>query len=82
MKRITNENIISQEFTAKVPVTPNTTQALYSETPAKEDLAQSGGKKSRFRGIFRKLTRTFEKNTNINAADDDRVLIGGLAIKL
>jgi hypothetical protein len=78
----TNENINPKEFTAKFPVTPNTTHALYPETASKEDLAQSGGKKSRFRGLFRKLTRTFEKNTNINAADDDRVLIGGLAIKL
>ena len=41
-----------------------------------------GGKKSKLRGFFRKLTRTFEKTTNIDATDEDRVLIGGLAFKL
>lgn len=35
------------------------------------------------RGFFRKAVRFFEKTTKINPAnDDDRVLIGGLAIKL
>ncbi|RYY59837.1 MAG: hypothetical protein EOO05_11980 [Chitinophagaceae bacterium] len=40
-------------------------------------------KKNKFRGFFRKVTRTFEKNTNIRATDDeDRLLVGGLAIRL
>ncbi|MBO9658031.1 MAG: hypothetical protein J7527_04330 [Chitinophagaceae bacterium] len=40
------------------------------------------GKKNRHRGFFRKITRTFEKRTNIKATDgDDRLLVGGLAIK-
>jgi hypothetical protein len=44
---------------------------------------QPDGKKSKLRGFLRKVTRTFEKNTNINATnDDDRILIGGLALKL
>jgi anti-sigma factor RsiW len=35
------------------------------------------------RGFFRKVTRTFEKRTNIKATDDDdRLLIAGLAIKM
>lgn len=41
------------------------------------------GKKNKLRGFFRKVTRTFEKATNIKATDDeDRLLLGGLAIKL
>jgi hypothetical protein len=46
-------------------------------------LAQSDEKKSKFRGFFRKVTRTFEKTTNIDATDgEDRLLVGALAIKL
>jgi hypothetical protein len=38
---------------------------------------------NRSRGFFRKAVRFFEKTTKINPAnDDDRVLIGGLAVKL
>jgi hypothetical protein len=36
----------------------------------------------KFRGFFRKATRLIERTTNINAADDDKVLIGGMAINL
>jgi hypothetical protein len=40
-------------------------------------------KKTKFRGLLRKITRTFEKTTNIKATDDDdRLLVGGLAIRL
>jgi hypothetical protein len=40
-------------------------------------------KKTNFRGLLRKITRTFEKTTNIKATDDeDRLLVGGLAIRL
>ena len=41
------------------------------------------GSKSKLRGFFRKVTRTFEKATNIKVTDDqDRLLVGGLAFKL
>lgn len=44
---------------------------------------ESGGRKNKLRGFFRKVTRTFEKRTNINPTDDDnRLLVGGLAIRL
>ncbi|MET0635962.1 MAG: hypothetical protein ABWZ25_08025 [Chitinophagaceae bacterium] len=47
-----------------------------------EDQGHSS-KKSKLRGFFRKVTRTFEKTTNIKATDDeDRLLLGGLAIRL
>lgn len=41
------------------------------------------GKKNKLRGFFRKVTRTFEKRTNIDPTDqDNRLLVGSLAIKL
>lgn len=41
------------------------------------------GKKSKLRGLLRKVTRTFEKRTNIDPTDEDnRLLVGGLSIKL
>jgi hypothetical protein len=64
-------------------VTIQSTLTSYPVNNLDDDLNQSGGKKSKLRGFLRKVTRTFEKNTNINATDDeDRVLIGGLALKL
>jgi hypothetical protein len=42
-----------------------------------------GGKKNKLRGFFRKVTRTFEKRTNIDATNgDDRLLVAGLSFKL
>ncbi len=47
------------------------------------ETAGSDGKKNKLRGFFRKVTRTFEKRTNIDPTDqEDRLLVGGLAIKL
>jgi len=46
------------------------------------DIMNQSEKKNRLRGFFRKITRTFEKTTNIKATDgEDRLLVGGLAIK-
>ncbi len=48
-----------------------------------EDVAIQAGNKNKLRGFFRKLTRSFEKATNIKATDDEnRLLIAGLAIQL
>jgi hypothetical protein len=64
-------------------VTTSPTPTSYSGSNSDNGLNQSDGKKGKLRGFLRKVTRTFEKNTNINAADDDdRVLIGGIALKL
>jgi len=58
------------------------------ETPDKsstsDDAVQyaSNAENKKFRGFFRKATRLIERTTNINAADDDKVLIGGMAINL
>jgi hypothetical protein len=48
-----------------------------------EFASNNNGKKGKLRGFLRKVTRTFEKRTNISATDDEeRLLVGGLAIKL
>ena len=46
------------------------------------DLDQPGGKKGKLRGFFRKVTRTFEKRTDIDPADDNKLLVAGLSFKL
>jgi hypothetical protein len=76
---------ISKENKQTPSVTPTTTQPLdhvITATSIEVD-DERPGKKNKLRGFFRKVTRTFEKNTNIKATDDeDRLLLGGLAIKL
>jgi hypothetical protein len=78
--RLTN----SKEIIETSSVTPRTVQPLYASTPVDTEMPdQSTGKKSKLRGFLRKVTRTFEKKTNIDATDDDdRLLIGGLALRL
>ncbi|MEO6611540.1 MAG: hypothetical protein ABIT05_01900 [Chitinophagaceae bacterium] len=83
-KEIINpKNISSGAVVTNKPTPPlNIVQASY---PAdnNEDLDQSSGKKSKLRGFFRKVTRTFEKRTNIDATpDDNKLLVAGLSIKL
>ncbi|MEP7373330.1 MAG: hypothetical protein ABI675_08030 [Chitinophagaceae bacterium] len=63
-------------------VTPGNSQSLDNVVTA-SSIEEQPGKKNKLRGFFRKVTRTFEKATNIKATDDeDRLLLGGLAIKL
>lgn len=78
---------ISKETNLNTTVTPGNSNALYIVNTSTEPIQQvddsQPGKKNRLRGFFRKVTRTFEKTTNIKATDDeDRLLVGGLAIKL
>lgn len=70
-------------------VTPGISQPLEimyvsnTGTAASEADMNESGKKNTLRGFLRKVTRTFEKTTNLRATDeDDRLLIGGLAIQL
>jgi hypothetical protein len=56
---------------------------VYASQKEDATLDQTDGKKNKLRGLLRKVTRTFEKNTQVNATDEnDRLLIGGLALKL
>ena len=70
-------------------VTPDIASTLNNgktAAPIEPDYAlgtDDSGKKNKFRGFFRKVTRTFEKRTNIKATDDeDRLLLAGISIKL
>ncbi len=72
-----------------VDVTPHTPETYNNPNePDNADVvyaSESSGnnQKGGLRGFLRKVTRTFEKRTNIKATDDDdRLLIAGLAIKL
>ena len=55
-------------------------QATYTNN--NEPLAETEGKKNKSRGLFRKIARTFEKRTNIDPTDDNRLLVAGLSFKL
>ncbi|HMK27856.1 MAG TPA: hypothetical protein VK483_17615 [Chitinophagaceae bacterium] len=59
----------------------NVTTASYNNNNDADQL-EEGGKNKKNRGFLRKLTRTFEKRTNMTATDDDKLLVGGLAFKL
>jgi hypothetical protein len=77
----------SQENTSPPLVTSGTPQSFIqakNSLTTDEDVAVSEPeKKTKFRGLLRTLTRTFEKTTNIKATDDDdRLLVAGLAIRL
>ena len=60
----------------------NIVNASYSNTDDGADLDQSNGKKNKNRGFFRKIARTFEKRTDIDPTDDNKLLVAGLAIRL
>lgn len=59
----------------------NVIPASYTNNNEAEQL-EEGGSNKKNRGFFRKLVRTFEKRTDMTATDDDRLLVGGLSIKL
>ncbi len=57
--------------------------ASYKTNDAGFGQEEKDGKKSKLRGFFRKITRTFEKRTNINpATDDNKLLVAGWSINL
>ncbi len=69
------------------PVTFASNQPSQISNPADEalvaDASENGGRKNKFRGFFRKVTRNFEKKTNIDVTDgQDQLLIAGFAIKM
>jgi hypothetical protein len=85
---LTNTNNITPPSTVTISPKPSLDKGTASpidegfKEPG-DETAQSDEKKSKFRGFFRKVTRTFEKTTKIDATDgEDRLLVGALAIKL
>ena len=77
---ITPSKEITNPKESLTPVT-NVFTASYNNNNDADQL-EEGGKNKKNRGFLRKLTRTFEKRTNMTATDDDRLLVGGLAFKL
>jgi hypothetical protein len=75
------EITIPKESLTTAPVT-NVIPASYTNNNNDAGQLEEGGKNKKNRGFLRKLTRTFEKRTNMTATDDDRLLVGGLAFKL
>jgi hypothetical protein len=70
-------------YTDVTPTSPHSSDIVKASFENDTDDGAPSGKKNKLRGILRKVTRTFEKRTNIDATDDDnRLLVGGLAIKL
>lgn len=56
---------------------------VVNEQPNIEYASLSGDENKKTRGFFRKVTRLFQKATNINPVnDDDRLYIGAVAVKL
>ena len=78
--------LISNEVIANKNISPSKelVKPIYAVTISDtnpSDIVNKGNK--RFRGLLRKATRIFERTTKITATDeDDRLLIGGLAVKL
>ena len=68
--------VINSDVTTKASQPSDIVNASYTE------LEQPDGKKNKSRGFFRKIARTFEKRTDIDATDNNRLLVAGLAIKL
>jgi anti-sigma factor RsiW len=62
---------------------PSSSDIVYaSNNNTDADFDQPDSKKNKNRGFFRKLARTFEKRTDIDPTDDNKLLVAGLAIKL
>jgi hypothetical protein len=78
-----NKTTLDDPLTKPAVTTKTSQPSDYANASFIEEAQQDDGKKNKLRGFFRKVTRTFEKRTNIDATDDDdRLLVAGLAIKL
>lgn len=75
-------NDVSNKGGAVTIKAPSPSDYINTSALSGDELTQNDGKKNKLRGFFRKVTRTFEKRTNIDATEDDKLLVAGLAIKL
>jgi hypothetical protein len=94
-RNVINNSIASTDISKEINTSkdPLTNAVVTTKDPQSSDIRtasltddadfnQPNGKKSKLRGFFRKVTRTFEKRTNIDPTEDDKLLVGGLAIRL
>ncbi len=77
-----NTSLTNTGVTTNNPQSSDIRTASLTSNADDADFDQPNGKKSKLRGFFRKVTRTFEKRTNIDPTEDDKLLVGGLAIRL
>jgi hypothetical protein len=77
-----NTSLTKSDVTTNNPQPSDIRTASLTSNADDADFDQPNGKKSKLRGFFRKVTRTFEKRTNIDPTEDDKLLVGGLAIRL
>ncbi len=79
-----NEKNVNADKIEKSGVTNYTTPPLYiSSTTIDTELnTDEENKNKKSRGLLRKITRLFEKNTGIKATDDDKLRIAAFTVKL
>lgn len=76
-------NILPKQNINKLPVTNAVSQTPDNTEDNNAVIYASNNSNKKFRGLLRKVSRVFEHTTNINPAnEDDKVLIGGLALNL
>lgn len=71
-----------ENFNADIVTKPGIGTPNPTDGGGDDPTVTTGPENKKFRGFFRKATRILERTTSINAADDDKVLIGGMAINL
>jgi len=82
-KGILTNNDVTKKAGSSPDIKPGFDFAVANPDKQTPEIEENTGKKNKLRGFFRKVTRTFEKRTNIDPTDqDNRLLVGSLAIKL
>jgi hypothetical protein len=78
-----NENALNEKRNTRKIVAPSVTNPTVETPHVMYASNTDNDENKRFRGFFRKASRIIERSTNVNPnANDDRVLIGGMAINL
>jgi hypothetical protein len=78
-----NENALNEKINTRKIVDNSVTNPTVETPHVMYASNTDNDENKRFRGFFRKASRIIERSTNVNPnANDDRVLIGGMAINL
>lgn len=79
-----NVSAVNNESLTNPDVTTGSSQPyIVQASLTNNDVMEPESKKNKLRGFFRKVTRTFEKRTNIEATDNDnKLLVAGISINL
>jgi hypothetical protein len=78
-----NENALNEKINTRKIVDTSVTYPTVETPHIMYASNTDNDENKRFRGFFRKASRIIERSTNVNpTANDDRVLIGGMAINL